>query len=299
MSTKWLAIVNPAAGGGRCGKRADAAIAELRRAGLELEVHKTSAPGDATSLAREAAAGGSTRFLSVGGDGTTFEILNGLHPRDPALPPATLAMLPLGTGNSFLRDFGITTAEQAMRAIVRGQEHACDLLRVEHGQGVLHSINIVGIGFSADVGALTNRRYKHLGAAGYVVAVLRTAIGLQAPAFPLRVDGGAIDDRPAILLSFCNSRCTAGTMRMAPHAEVADGLLDVIRIGPRSRLSFVSAFPGIFAGRHVEQHGVEEARARRVEFALDREVETMIDGEVMRLGLRSIEVLPGALRVVA
>ncbi|MDQ3032322.1 MAG: diacylglycerol kinase family lipid kinase [Myxococcota bacterium] len=299
MSERWIAIVNPAAGGGRCGKRASAALEELRSAGLDFEVHRTTKPGDATAIARAKAGSGARRFLSVGGDGTSWEVLNGLFPRDDAEDPPTLAMLPLGTGNSFLRDFGITSTAAAMSAILRGRTQPCDLLRVDHQGGVTHSINIVGVGFSAEAGALTNRRYKHLGVPGYVVAVLRTAMGLQAPVFPLRVDGGLLDERPAILLSFCNSRCTAGTMRMAPHAEVADGLLDVIRVGPRSRLGFVSSFPAIFSGRHVRQHGVEEARARRVDFELAGEVDTMIDGEVMRLALRSIEVLPGAVRVVA
>jgi YegS/Rv2252/BmrU family lipid kinase len=307
MSERWVAIVNPAAGGGRCGRRAPAALDALRREGFELEVHATAGPGDATRIARGLHAAGARSFLAVGGDGTSFEIVNGLFAarRDAGDAPGAagtrprLAMLPLGTGNSFLRDFGIRDAGQALRAIAKRSEHPCDVLRIEHARGTLHAINLVGIGFSADAGALTNRRYKPWGTLGYVLAVLRTAIDLRAPVFPLRLDGGELDARPAILLSFCNSRCTAGAMRMAPHAEVADGQLDVIRIGPRSRLSFLAAFPSIFAGRHIEKEGVEEARARRVDLELDREVECMIDGEVMPLALRAIEVVPAALTVVA
>jgi diacylglycerol kinase (ATP) len=303
--TAWTAIVNPAAGGGRCGKRADRAIAALRARGLEIDAHRTTAPGDATRIAREALDRGVRRFLAIGGDGTSFEIVNGLAPfADRRAPPGggetpVLAMLPLGTGNSFLRDFGIASAASAMSAIARRGEHPCDVLRIEHEGGVVHAINIVGLGFSAEVGALTNRRYKRLGAAGYVVAVLRTAMDLKFPTYGLRVDGGERDARPSILLSFCNSRCTAGTMKMAPHAEVADGMLDVIRIGPRSRASFVASFPSIFAGKHVERSGVEELRARRVEIETGGEIDCMIDGEILRLAPRSIEVLPSALRVVA
>jgi YegS/Rv2252/BmrU family lipid kinase len=296
--TKWTAIVNPAAGGGRCGRRAESALAELRARGLELDVHETAGPGDATRIARERYEAGSRRFVAVGGDGTSFEIVNGLFPARPGDAPV-LAMLPLGTGNSFLRDFGIASAAAAMRAIERRGEHPCDVLRIEHERGVLHAINLVGIGFSAIVGALTNRRYKGLGAAGYVLAVLRTAIDLEYPVYPLRLDGSDTDARPAILVSFCNSRCTAGTMKMAPHAEVADGMLDVIRIGPRSRSSFVASFPSIFRGKHVLKEGVEEKRAKRVELDLPGEIDCMIDGEVMPLALRSIEVVPSALRIVA
>jgi diacylglycerol kinase (ATP) len=135
MSSPWVAIVNPAGGGGRCGRRADAAIAQLRSEGLAIEVERTTGPGDATRIAREHASRGARRFLAIGGDGTSFEIVNGLFGEGelaPAPDPYVLAMLPLGTGNSFLRDFGITDAAAAMRAVVRGTLHPCDVLRIEH-----------------------------------------------------------------------------------------------------------------------------------------------------------------------
>jgi YegS/Rv2252/BmrU family lipid kinase len=305
VTERWIAIVNPAAGGGRCARRANQALETLRKAGLELEVHRTTGPGDATRIASEKAAAGSRTFLALGGDGTSFEIVNGLlsvlgGSSGPAVDRAPrLAMLPFGTGNSFLRDFDIRDARAAIRAIVRRREHPCDVLRIEHAQGSLYAINLVGIGFGAEVAALRNRRYKAWGTLGYVFAVLRTAVDLKAASYPLRLDGAALDTRPAILLAFCNSRCTGGSMRMAPHADVADGMLDVIRIGPRSRSSFLAAFPSIFRGRHVEQEGTEETRARRVELELEQAIECMIDGEVMRLQLRAIEVLPAALTVIA
>lgn len=299
MNRNWIALVNPAAGGGRCGKRAVGALEQLRAKGFDFEVLMTNAPGDATRIVREKSLSGHTQFLSVGGDGTSFEVLNGLLPQTEGREPPTLAILPLGTGNSFLRDFGITNAQAAMDAFVRGRAEPCDALRIVHGEGVFHSINIVGVGFSAEAGELTNRKYKHLGVPGYVVAVLRTAANLKAPQFPLRLDGGPLDERPAIFVSFCNSRYTGGAMKMAPHADVADGMLDVIRVGPRSRRSFLRSFPAIFTGRHIHQEGVEEARAQRVDFELDRAVFTIIDGEVMKLSLSSIEVMNRAIRVIS
>lgn len=299
MNRNWIAIVNPSAGGGRCGKRATRALEELRARGFEFEIMTTHAPGDATRFAREKSLAGKSQFLAVGGDGTSFEVLNGLLPRSETQEPPMLAMLPLGTGNSFLRDFGITNARAAMEAFIRGRSQPCDALRVVHERGVFHSINIVGVGFSADAGALTNAKYKHLGVPGYIVAVLRTAARLDAPRFPLRLDRGPLDDRPAIFVSFCNSRYTGGAMKMAPHADIADGALDVIRVGPRSRTSFLRSFPAIFTGRHIAQEGVEETRATRVDFELDREVFTILDGEVMKLSLSSIEVMNNAIRVMS
>ena len=100
----YLAIINPAAGGGRCGKLAAETLQGLRSHGLAIEVVETRQPGDATRIARERYAQGFRRFLAGGGDGTSYEIVNGLFPRDPAEERVSLGFLPLGTGNSFLRE---------------------------------------------------------------------------------------------------------------------------------------------------------------------------------------------------
>lgn len=296
----WLALINPAAGGGRCGKRAPAAIARLRAAGMEIEVQHTSRAGEATELSRAAWARGQRRFLAVGGDGTSFEIVNGVFPHALSGDERpTIGMLPLGTGNSFLRDFGITKAEHALRALERGDTQRCDVVKATHADGELYFINLLSVGFSAEAGGLTNRRFKPLGAAGYIAAVLIPAARLKHPRFSLRVDGGAEDTRPCVLLSFSNSRFTGGTMMMAPEADATDGAFDVIRIGEMGRLSFVRSFPSIFRGAHVQRPEVEQGRAKVVELSLDEAVDAMVDGEVMKLKLERLEILPGALEVVA
>ncbi len=80
MNETFLAIINPAAGGGRCGERVGAALDRLRAAGIALETAETRAAGDATRIAREAYGRGYRKFLAVGGDGTSYEIVNGLFP---------------------------------------------------------------------------------------------------------------------------------------------------------------------------------------------------------------------------
>lgn len=302
-STTWCAIVNPAAGGGRAGKRALAALSRLSERGVRFTSLFTRAPGNAVDIARDRALRGDRHFLCVGGDGTTHEVLNGALSALEGSERITLAMLPLGTGNSFLRDFGVFDEHEAEHRLVRGRTKSIDLLRVVHEAGELFAINLVGLGFAAAAGALTNRRYKPLGALGYVLAVLETAAKLPIESHPFSTDRAPRDDRPAILLSFSNSRATGGGMLMAPSAEVDDGELDVIRIGPMPRRRFLAAFPRIFSGRHVELDGVEQSRAREVLFVarpgqVGCEVDCMIDGEVVPLVLRSIEVTPRAVDVV-
>jgi diacylglycerol kinase (ATP) len=295
---RLLLIVNGAAGGGQCGLRADAAIGALRQAGLSIEVVRTARAGHATELARRGWEDGFRKFVCVGGDGTSYEVVNGLLPSTGG-PTPTLGFLPLGTGNSFLRDFSIVDAEAALGAIRRGKTRKIDAIRIEHDAGVLHYINLLSIGFSATVGDLTNRRYKRFGPAGYALAVVNGLVAMAQPRFPYSLDGGARDERACTFLSFCNSKFTGGTMMMAPAADTGDGELDVVRVAPMGRLALLRAFPKIYEGTHVRLPTIETARARRVEFAAGPKTPVMIDGEVVDLSLRALEVVPGALEVMA
>jgi diacylglycerol kinase (ATP) len=286
-------ILNPAAGGGRAGQRREAAVARLGALGFDLEVQETTHPGHATALA--AAATGDL-IIAAGGDGTTFEVVNGLTQRQKR--PA-LGILPLGTGNSFLRDFAITGIDDAFAALGRQQTRPVDLVRVEHREGSLHYLNLLSVGFTAEAGHVTNERYKSLGAAGYILATLQCLAGLSAPSFPYGVDDGPLDPRPTTLVSFSNSRFTGGTMQMAPSADPTDGSLDIVRIGPLSRRRFLGAFPRIFRGTHVQMPEITETRAQEVRFDLTQPATCMVDGEIVSLHLERLCVEAGALELMA
>ncbi len=207
-------------------------------------------------------------------------------------------MLPLGTGNSFLRDFGITDLEGAASAITRGESTPIDVLRLRHDDGIIHFINTMGTGFIARAGELTNERFKFLGAAGYIAAVLVCVARLRYERNTLRY-AGTTDDATTVLTSFSNSQYTGGSMRMAPDAEVADGLLDIIRAGRLSRAALIAAFARIFAGTHTALDDVWTRQVDRVEFVETSHQAVLVDGELFHLTPRSIDVLPAALRLIA
>jgi diacylglycerol kinase (ATP) len=294
-----LAIVNPAAGGGRCGRLAAATLQRLRSHGLTVELIETRQRGDATRIAREQYAQGVRRFLAGGGDGTSYEIVNGLFPRESSEERVSLGFLPLGTGNSFLRDFTDAGAEYAIEAIAAGRSRPCDVMRLKHRDGVLHYINLLSVGFTAEAGALTNQRFKRLGEAGYLAATLLTWLGLHFPVFPLSLDGAAeLDQRACTYLTFSNSRFTGGKLMIAPFADTADGLIEVTRVGPIGRWAFALTFPKIFSGAHMQHPLISRAAARRVDFQLPQAVDVMIDGEIVHCQPQTIEVLPAALDVM-
>ncbi len=297
MSGTYYAIVNRTAGGGRCAEAAPEALGALERRGLSLEVAFTEQPKHATELARRAASKGRRRFLSVGGDGTAAEVVNGLMASSVARQ-CELAMLPLGTGNSFLRDFGISDVQGAADAIARGKSTPIDVLHLTHEDGAIHFINTMGTGFVARAGELTNERFKFLGAAGYVAAVLACIIRLQYEENTLRY-AGEIDEARTVLSSFSNTQYTGGSMRMAPDAQVADGLLDVVRAGPLRRGALIAAFARIFSGTHTDLEQVWTRQVDRVEFVSPSFQAVLIDGDLYHLTPLAIDVLPSAIQLVA
>ncbi len=296
---RFLAIVNPTAGAGRCGRLAGGALGRLRDAGLQVDVVETVMPVDATRIARQAYAEGRRHFIAVGGDGTAFEVVDGLFPEAFDGQRPSLGFLPLGTGNSFLRDFTDRGAEFAIESLIREESRPCDVVRLTHREGVLHFINMVSMGFAADVCAVANRVFKPLGPASYAMGVLATVAGLRSYRLALAFDGDRRLDDPITLISFCNSRFTGGAMMMAPEADTADGQLDVLYAQQMGRAELLRIFPSIFKGTHLKHPKVRALRTRSVDFDLDEEVESVlvVDGEVLQYTPRRMEVLPGALRV--
>jgi diacylglycerol kinase (ATP) len=298
VKPRFFAVVNPAAGGGRCGELADAALGRVRAAGLDLEIARTSRPGEAIGLVRSAYGQGIRNFLAVGGDGTSYEIVNGLFPEAESSGRATLGFLPLGTGNSFLKDFTTRGVEHTIEALQKGTRRACDVIRLRHSDGELYFLNLVSLGFPADVGELTNRRFKRWGQLGYIFGVFTRLATLKHLAFPHRLDGATEwDRRRALFLSFSNSKFTGGKMMIAPKADATDGLIEYVRWAPIGRMGLLWNFPSLFTGTHIDHRRAFRAGAKRIEFDLDGPVNVLVDGEILRLNCRSLEILPAALDV--
>jgi diacylglycerol kinase family enzyme len=323
VNETFLAIINPAAGGGRCGERVGAALDRLRAAGIALETVETSAAGEATRIAREAYGRGYRKFLAVGGDGTSYEIVNGLFPEswspesscqvsgpgsqgvsggEDRIP--TLGFLPLGTGNSFLRDFSDRDSrdhglEHAMQSLEARRSRPCDVLRLEHKEGAIYFTNLLSVGFAADVATLRHRRFLGLGQFGYVLSIFLCLARLDRRPFPVRLEGQReFDSRRCLFLTFNNSKFTGGTMMIAPDAVTDDGLIEYVRWGPIGRVGLIRNLTTLYDGTHTRHPLAERQAVRRVEFQLTGPVDVMVDGEVLTLECRAIEVLPAALRVV-
>jgi diacylglycerol kinase (ATP) len=295
---RFFAIVNPAAGGGRSAKLAGPALSRLREKGLSVDVIASTGPGHAVQLASEAYEQGYRRFLAVGGDGTAHEILNGIFVGRRTVRRIALGFLPLGTGNSFLRDFTQDGAEASMQALLEGRTRQVDLIRLHHAFGEVYSFNLLSIGFTADVAAITNRMFKPFGHLGYLLGVFVRVAQLRRRAFALRCDDDKDwDERRSLFLTFNNSKYTGGTMLIAPDADPTDGFIEFVRWGPIGRLGLLRTLPKLYDGSHIKHPLASRRAVRKVEFNVPVPTDVMIDGEVATLECRSLEILPAAVDV--
>ncbi len=298
MKNHFFAIVNPAAGGGRSAKLAGPALAGLREKGLKIDVVASTGPGHAVELAREAYEQGYRHFIAVGGDGTAHEIINGVYERARGKERIALGFLPLGTGNSFLRDFTKEGANASLQALIEGRTRAVDLVRLTHAKGDVYSFNLLSLGFTADVGALTNRYFKPFGYLGYLLGVFVRVVQLRRRAFRLRCDDDKDwDESRCLFLTFNNSKFTGGTMLIAPQADPTDGLIEFVRWGPIGRLGLLRMLPKLYDGTHIEHPLASRRAVRHVEFGLKVPVDVLIDGEIAALECVSLDVIPSAVDI--
>src|SRR5258708_150879 len=177
-------MLGPGLGRVRAGGGAGGGGGAAGGGGAPRVARRGAAPGPRNVLAAGGEGEGERKFMGVGGDGTSYEVVNGLFPEANAGGPPTLGFLPLGTGNSFLRDFSDRGVEHAIESLVTGRMQRCDVLRMRHRGGVLHYINLLSVGFPADVATLRARRFSGQGELGYVISMFLGLARLRRRPFP-------------------------------------------------------------------------------------------------------------------
>ncbi len=282
-----LVVLNPASGRGR-GRRLKSAIeAELSKhaSALEWRICETFGPGHASELARSAKPSKLDAVIAAGGDGTLSEVLAGVMSAPSGYPRQAIGLIPIGTGNDFSRTMGVErSVSGAVRILAEAAETAVDV-------GVCNGrpfINAVSCGFDAAVGLRINRGFRRLrGTAAYVAAVLSSLRTYRPVLARMVLDGQEIAQR-IMLCAVANGRTYGGGMRVAPSADPADGLLDVVRVAAISKAEFLRTFPRVFRGTHVGHPAVQIGTARQIRIETDPPSPVLIDGEL--LGATPIEV---------
>jgi YegS/Rv2252/BmrU family lipid kinase len=275
---RLLLVFNPHAAAGRAAELLEPLRQALGRF-ADVETHVTRGPGDATNAVAVAGFSRCDGVLAAGGDGTLFEVLNGLYAHEHSARPP-LGVIPVGTGNAFARDLGLMPGdwERGVDLVDSGTTRAFDVGHVEWSGGSYRFLNIVGVGLPVDVMHFTER-LKILGRSAYSLGTLFKA--MQMRCYPLRIElDGRIVERDCLFAEIANTRYTGTSFLIAPGAKPDDGLLDAILVSRLARRRVLRLFPSVYTGRHVEYEEVETFRAREIRIVSDIPIGLAPDGEL-------------------
>jgi YegS/Rv2252/BmrU family lipid kinase len=287
------AVVNP-----RAGLAAHRAIAALERARSRpfwqgLEVSVTERRGHATELTRDAVAAGADLVLAVGGDGTVNEVALGLQGS-----PATLGLVPVGSGNGLARGLLVPLRPDAALQVVEDGV-ACPLdVGLVNGRPFL---NVAGVGLDADVGAAFQARGERGGRRGvlpYVLLAARRALHYRARRWTVEADGQAWSGR-ALFLVFANGRQYGAGAVIAPGARLDDGVIDLVIVEDTSVASLLFNWPRLFTGSIERYRPYRRLAVTRAVVTGDGPFIHHRDGEPMpEAGSLELGVTPRALNVL-
>ena len=299
-----LLIVNPRAAGGRVGRTWSRVVEGLRAAGPALEVVPTTGPGDATNLARMAAATGTRDVGVVGGDGTLNEAVNGLVEDDRLLHDTRLTLLPMGSGSDFARSLDLPQAATAMPVLLASEAfRAVDVgrarfLRPDGTEGVRYFLNILEAGAGGEVMKRVNRSRKLLGARlAYLGAILRTLATYQNPRVRVELDGRLLVEGRLNSVIAANGRHYGRGLLPAPEAEPDDGLLDVVLFGDVGFREALTSMRRLRKGTHLTHPKVSAHRGASLTASSEEEVPIEMDGEVVGRLPMDVRLLPRLLPV--
>ena len=288
-------LANPAAGRGAGRRLAFGASEQLRQAGVQCELQFTKAAGEMRSLVSDALRDGADCIAIAGGDGSVNEAVNGYV--GVARADQSFAVIPLGTGNDFAKMLGVGNDWRlACDRIVRGETRRVDAGRC-NGQVFANGI---GAGFDAQVAVEASRIRWLRGNAVYGVALARTLLlSYSTPHARISHDGGQIETR-ITMLAAANGTTYGGAFRIAPEANIADELLDLMVAERLSRAGIIGFIPHILRGTHVGRKGVMMTRTRRCVVETDQPLVVHADGEIIDRAAKrlDVEVLAGALLAI-
>ncbi len=280
-------IVNPVAGNGYALKIEQLLREELTRRKVECTFLHTDTPGHATQLARETAQiPGCTGVVSVGGDGTSFEVACGLM--NTGIP---LGIIPAGTGNDFIKTVNLPKKPlEALDFILTHEARPVDV----GGLNDRLFLNVCGTGFDVTVLDYTLAAKKYCrGLLPYLVGLIR-GIAHYKPVHVRFTADGHTEEREVLICSVANGRFFGGGIAICPDASADDGLLDLIVVEHKPRWMLPFLVPSLLMGRILKFSFTTHRRCKTVEI-VSPGMRLNADGEIQNLDAANFRILQGAL----
>jgi YegS/Rv2252/BmrU family lipid kinase len=302
---EWLVIVNPNAGNGKGHKDWGLIEGFLRKNHLTVSVKFTKAKGHAVQLTHEAVREGFRNILTVGGDGTLNEVVNGIFTSDAChSTDITLALIPVGTGNDWGRMFGIPLDyEKAVSLISEGKQMAHDIGVISYFNGAdnmkRYFINIAGLGFESVVVRRTNFQ-KDRGRGGkaiYFYNLLMSLLSYKNTRAVITVDGER-HTADVFSINVGNGRYCGGGMRQTPDALPDDGMLDVTVINGIGKFEIIRSLKMLYDGSILSHPKIDGYRCKNLQVSSDAVLWAEADGESLGHTPAEFSIIPASINIV-
>ncbi len=302
---KTFFVVNPNSANGATGKKWVELAARIARVLSDFGVEFTKGPMDAAAITRTALGAGYECVVAVGGDGTINEVTNGFFEGGRALnPAAALGVLPRGTGGDFRKtfewDLDFDTAVERLKT-PDTRPFDVGLLEFRDHQGATRTryfANICSFGVSGLVDQEVNNTSKALGGKiSFQLGALKGLLKYKDRTVRVSFDGQATEVIPVTTLAVANGKYFGGGMKVAPDADVSDGLFDVTIWSGYGVSDFVFKSGAIYKGTHTKWKGTRTLRCREVVAESEQEVLIDCDGEQPGKLPCKMTILPAAIRL--
>ncbi|MHB1393860.1 MAG: diacylglycerol/lipid kinase family protein [Clostridia bacterium] len=303
---KMFVIVNPVSSNKATAKEWPQFKKVLLDSGYEFEAALTERPGHATELTKQALKAGYKTIMSVGGDGTMNEVINGFFEDDkPIAEDSKLAVFSRGTGCDFIKTLGIKKGiEDLLIVLDRNETKKVDVGRVDFidtvGKTVTrYFLNVADIGIGAETANRVNNHSKLLkGFLSFMLGAVSTIILYRNKDFEVVIDDETVLNARMNSVIVANGRYFGGGMKVAPEALMDDGVFDIIILGDLSKLDLIKSFPLIYDGRHLSHPKVKMYRGSRVKVSSGGKGLIEVDGEIPGSDDAEFKLLPKALNIL-
>lgn len=290
---KPLIIVNPTAGGGRAGRNWQK-LAPM--AADRAEILLAPSPEATREGIGKALAAGTKRVISFGGDGTANLVVSYLLAQKRG--DVEVGIVPAGTASDFARCLGLPRDRGKALELALTSEalRPIDAIAVRFQSGqVRYCLNIASAGLSGFVDEAVHRNHS----GNYLLATIKALLAYEPKSCRVEVDGQPFFEGSFFVLAMANGRYFGKGMKVAPHADVGDGLLDVVLVDKVPRWHLPLRLPQFLLGWHTKASVVHEKKAKRVKLYPNEGYPPYdLDGEPIPAEEAEVEILPGALRLV-
>jgi|TARA_B110000495_G_scaffold91894_1_gene79332 YegS/Rv2252/BmrU family lipid kinase len=293
--SKYYITVNPHGGTKKGSKILSQVLPIFESENAEVTVIETEYAGHARDLAMDVDMTNYDGFCCIGGDGTMHEAINGLLKRkDKKRFP--LGLITGGTGNSFMCDMNCQDPIDATKRILSGNRRFIDVLECNSNGDVYYAFNLVGWGMPTDINNLAEKM-RWLGTQRYNVATLIEVMRNSKRFAELKVNGESITDDFAFIIA-CNTIHVGKGMKMAPKAQLDDGLVDIIIVPKVNRFSLLKLFPKLFTGEHINSPELQYKQVNSFSIIPKENNKLNIDGELLGTTPVNVRVLQKEIEIL-